>query len=342
MPQPIQHILVIRLSAMGDVAMTVPVLQQFLQQNHSVKITVVTDKFFTPLFAPLERTTVYGVDKKNTHKGFKGILKIYNDVKNTGIDAVADMHNVLRSKILRKLFLFKVKNISVIDKGRAEKKELTKKENKNLQQLKSGFERYAEVLRNLGFTIHLNNKLQVYSKRNIPTSLQSIVGKKIIIVAPFAQHEQKVYPLAKMRHLLDLLHENKNIQLLLLGGRNDKAVLDEWLQQLPDAINIAGTLSFDDELSLLSNADAVLSMDSANAHLASLFGVSVITVWGATHPYLGFYPWAQPVDNAAQIQLECRPCSVYGNKPCWRGDLACMHQLPEELILEKINKVLDI
>jgi ADP-heptose:LPS heptosyltransferase len=80
----------------------------------------------------------------------------------------------------------------------------------------------------------------------------------------------------------------------------------------------------------------MISMDSANMHLASLFGVPVISVWGATHPYTGFYGWAQPTGNAVQIDLYCRPCSVFGNKPCYRGDHACMEQLPPELILEKL------
>ena len=86
--------------------------------------------------------------------------------------------------------------------------------------------------------------------------------------------------------------------------------------------------------------DTLISMDSANMHLASLFGVPVISVWGATHPFAGFYGWAQPADNAVQIDLYCRPCSVFGNKPCYRGDHACMQQLPEEKIMEKVMNII--
>ena len=83
-----------------------------------------------------------------------------------------------------------------------------------------------------------------------------------------------------------------------------------------------------------------VSLDSANMHLASLFGVPVVSVWGATHPFAGFFGWAQPTDNAVQIDLYCRPCSVFGNKPCYRGDHACMQQLPEEKIIEKVITVI--
>ena len=71
-------------------------------------------------------------------------------------------------------------------------------------------------------------------------------------------------------------------------------------------------------------------------HLASLYGVPVVSVWGGTHPWLGFYGWGQDPANAVQVELECRPSSVFGNKPCPRGDLACMNLISPLVIYEKI------
>jgi len=85
----------------------------------------------------------------------------------------------------------------------------------------------------------------------------------------------------------------------------------------------------------------MISMDSANMHLASLFGVPVVSVWGATHPFAGFMGFGQSPDRAVQIDdLECRPCSVFGNKPCFRGDHACMEWITPERVLEKVGQVL--
>jgi ADP-heptose:LPS heptosyltransferase len=120
------------------------------------------------------------------------------------------------------------------------------------------------------------------------------------------------------------------------GGKNEVMILDEWEKEFPGIINLAGKFSFAEELAIISHMDKMISMDSANMHLASLFGVPVVSVWGATHPFAGFYGWAQPSDNAVQIDLYCRPCSVFGNKPCYRGDHACMEQLPKEKIIEKV------
>jgi ADP-heptose:LPS heptosyltransferase len=81
-------------------------------------------------------------------------------------------------------------------------------------------------------------------------------------------------------------------------------------------------------------------MDSANMHLASIYGVPVVSIWGATHPFAGFYGWMQDVNNIVQADLYCRPCSVFGNKPCYRGDHACMQMITTEMLMQKIEALL--
>ena len=90
-------------------------------------------------------------------------------------------------------------------------------------------------------------------------------------------------------------------------------------------------------LLLMSNLDVMVSMDSANMHLASLVGTTVVSVWGATHPYAGFMGWNQKEENAVQVTLPCRPCSIFGNKPCRRGDYACLRQIEPSDIIQKIE-----
>jgi ADP-heptose:LPS heptosyltransferase len=338
-----KHILVIRLSAMGDVAMTVPVLQQLLQQDPGVQLTVLTQKLFTPLFEPLDRTSVFTVETKGKHKGVKGLYRLYRELKKQyQFDAVADLHNVLRSTVIR--FLFKTAGVKTafIDKGRKEKKELTAKENKKLVQLKTSFQRYADVFNSLGLPLSLATTQQPFPKQALPPGTLALFDplKKNICIAPFARHEEKMYPLAKMKSVVRKLWENKQYQIFLLGGgQHEIDVLNDWEKEFPGASSLAGKFSLKEELAIISHMDTMVSMDSANMHLASLFGVPVMSVWGATHPFAGFYGWSQPGDNAVQIDLYCRPCSVFGNKPCYRGDHACMEQLPEEKIIEKLMAI---
>ncbi|MFT3679644.1 MAG: glycosyltransferase family 9 protein [Ferruginibacter sp.] len=337
-----KHILVIRFSAMGDVAMTVPVIKNALEQNPSLQITVVSNSFFKPLFTSLERCHFHPADLKGKHKGAAGIFKLYRELKaDDKFDAVADFHNVLRSKLLRSFFKLSSHKVAVIDKGRKEKKALTRKDKKILQPLVSSFERYADVLRKLAVKLELNKAEPVLKRQHLPALLNDIfsTGKKIIGVAPFAQHTEKMYPLEKMKNIVQQLTAQHTV--LLFGGKGREAeILQQWEQEIPSVINTSGRFSFAEELGIISNIHLMISMDSANMHLASLYKVPVVSIWGATHPYAGFYGWAQNDNNIVSVALSCRPCSVFGNKPCWRGDHACMHMITGEMVLEKINRLL--
>ncbi|HPH91874.1 MAG TPA: glycosyltransferase family 9 protein [Ferruginibacter sp.] len=335
------HILVIRFSAMGDVAMTVPVLKNALDQNPQLQITVVSSAFFAPLFAGLERCHFHPAHLKTIHKGATGMYKLFRElVKKNKFNAVADLHNVLRSTILKTFFTLAGYKTAAIDKGRGEKRLLTRKENKDFKQLTSTHERYAQVLRKTGLGLLLNPATPVYQKQQMPASIQPLFlqNKKMIGIAPFAQHKEKMYPLEKMKMVVKLLAVD-NQMIFFGGGAEETAVLKAWASEIPNTINAAGNFTFTEELAIISNLDVMISMDSANMHLASLYTIPVISIWGATHPYAGFYGWGQNENNIVSIDLSCRPCSVFGNKPCWRGDHACMMQIQENLIIDKINSL---
>ena len=97
----------------------------------------------------------------------------------------------------------------------------------------------------------------------------------------------------------------------------------------------------EDERGGLSRMDWVLSMVSAMMHLASITGVPVVSIWGATHPYAGFQGWGQEPSNFIQADMDCRPCSVYGNKPCLRGDYACLTRISPDTVAEKIESIIE-
>ena len=336
------HILVIRFSSMGDVAMTVPVLKNLLDQNPQLQITVVSNAFFQPLFDGLERCRFHPAFLKDQHKGLPGIYRLYKELKSTApFDAVADLHNVLRSKLLSAFFQLSGHKVATLDKGRNEKKQLTRKEDKECRQLTPMHERYAEVFRKLSLPMRLTNDKAIYEKQQLPETLSQLLmrGKKLIGIAPFAQYKEKMYPLEKMKAIVSQLAQ-ENYLILLLGARGEEArTLQEWENELPSVKNIAGKHSFKEELAIISNLDIMVSMDSANMHLASLFNVPVVSIWGATHHYAGFYGWRQDIKNIVEIELYCRPCSVFGDIPCYRGDHACMQRLGESMILKKIADI---
>ena len=127
MSKPIKNILVIRLSAMGDVAMIVPVLREFEKQFPKVKVTVLTRPFFAPFFRDLSNVSIFEADVKGKHKGLKGLLRLSSELhKKTKFDAVVDLHGLLRSRIVTGYFRAKGIQTVTFDKGRSEKKEVLK------------------------------------------------------------------------------------------------------------------------------------------------------------------------------------------------------------------------
>lgn len=335
-----KHILVIRLSAMGDVAMVVPVLRALEQQYPDIKVTLLTKGFFTPFFRDLKQTTVFNADLKGAHKGVYGLFKLAKQLeKNHRFYAVADLHNVLRSKIL-KTFL-KTKRFVSIDKGRKEKGLLTK--GKRFEQLKTTHQRYADVFEALGFPIDLS-KPQFPKKVVLNSKLQSLIGessKKRIGIAPFAAHAGKMYPLELMTQLIERLSNTYEI-VLFGGGTAEISKLNRMASQFDYVTNLAGELSLDEELDVISNLDLMLAMDSGNAHMAAMLGIKVVTIWGVTHPFAGFAPFNQPDDYALlpdRNQYPKIPTSVYGNK--YPEDYKTVAgTISIETVMEKINAIL--
>lgn len=335
MPKP-KHILIIRLSAMGDVAMTVPVLRAFTKQYPDIKLTVLTRGFFKPFFRGLENVSVFEADLKGNHKGFFGLLELSKELRVLGIDAVADLHNVLRSKIL-KIFLLDLKIIQ-LDKGRAEKKALVKGE--IFEQLKTTHQRYKDVFKKLGVPIK-DAEPNFPERSQLNAKTLEVVGEKTkswIGIAPFAAYKSKMYPLDLMEEVIKEL--SNNYKILLFGGKVDADDLSSLENE--NVCSIAGKLSLDEELDVISNLEVMLSMDSGNAHMAAMMGVKVLTLWGVTHPYAGFFPFHQDESFALladRAKFPKIPTSIYGNKfP--EGYEGCMEAISPKDIVEKVEFII--
>ena len=339
-----RHILVFRFSALGDVAMTAPVIRNLVSQYPDLHIYFVGQSHMQPLFTDIERVQFHPIDIKKW-KGLRRIYQLSRHIKkDISFDAIADLHDSLRTKLLRFFLkgLFKNLPLAVIDKGRSEKEELTRPVNKKLRHLKTTFQRYADVFARIGLPVELSIEKgiahPVKNKELLPFENK---GQKIIGVAPFARHAAKLYPLEKMKEVVRMLVQQEGVVILLFGSRSEAGLIEQWENEMQPIYSLAGKKGFADELNIISQLDVMISMDSANMHLASLFGVPVVSVWGGTHPYLGFYGWGQLMENAIQSDIPCRPSSVFGNKPCpVHGEKGCMEGITPEMIVGKVKSLL--
>lgn len=324
------RILVIRFSALGDVAMTIPVLLEVLEQNPDVQIDFLTRPFMAKLIPHHPRLQAIGADVDKEFKGFRGLRKLSSKLKAVSeYDAIADLHFVLRSRILTYFLQSSKVKVASLDKGREEKAKLIRKKNKVRLPLKHMTERYAEVFRTLGVQANLTHHLH-------PSSERSGIG-----FAPFAQHRGKAWPLESARKLLELL-QNDGRSILLFGAPNEEDLLAELSRNLTN-VSIHRGKGIASDIEAMKNLEMMISMDSANMHLASLAQIPVVSIWGATHPNAGFLGYGQSLEFAVQVstdQLSCRPCSVFGNKPCYRGDWACLNRISPEEVASLVKRLL--
>jgi len=316
-----KHILIIRLSAMGDVAMTVPVILSLRHLYPDLKISVLTKVFYADLFKGIPRINLITAEIQTKHKGLKGLYKLSQELKIYQFDAVADLHNVLRSKLLKIFLKLQGLKVKSIRKGRAEKRALTRTKNKNFNPLRHTVERYALVFERLGLKVDLSQP-QYLPKPDleieISNDLKFFKAEKKIGIAPFAAHIGKTYPADLMQEVIKKLAAKTDTHLYLFGGgKLEMSRLHNWALPYQNVYCVAGKYDFKTELDIIANLNLMLSMDSGNGHLASLYGVKVITLWGQTHPYAGFAPFQQTEDEqilADRNQYPFLPISIYGNK----------------------------
>ena len=342
-----QHLLLIRLSALGDVVMLLPVVRSMREQYPEVRLSVLSQPFARPFFEAIEGVNFIEADIRNRHHVFGGLWHLARKIeKENSFTAIADVHCVIRSWVL--LFFLRLLHLphwyrtASIRKGRKEKELLTREKGKILQPLKHSVKRYAEVLHRLAFRVQVPYELGGLASIELPDAVQPLFAKTRLRVgvAPFAKHKGKIYPLERTQELVKRL-VRQDIQVFLLGGRGDeKDLLERWATKPNIVVLPAYNLNLLEELSVMQRLDLMVAMDSANMHLASWAGTHVLSIWGATHRYAGFYGWGQSENLAVEREdLPCRPCSIYGNKPCMRGDYACLDISIDEIFKRILHEL---
>ena len=346
-----EHILVIRFSALGDVAMAVPVVWALATQYPDIRITVLSRGFARPLFADLAPNVNFmEADLKHEYHGVRGLNALYRRLVAKQFTKVADLHDVLRSEYLRMRFNVGRYRVEHIRKHRKQRRQLTNPKNRVRQPLPSSFNSYAEVFARLGYPIDISSFHSIFPKEGGNLNmLPAAVGPKKnfeqwIGIAPFAAHPGKVYPPALMEQVISqLIQKYPKARIFLFGrGKDENMYFKRWTELYPQCLFVGQHCeTMYQELILMSHLDVMLSMDSANMHLASLTGIPVVSIWGATHPMAGFLGYNQKEENIIQTDLDCRPCSIFGNKKCHRGDYACLQNIPLERIVDRITTLIN-
>lgn len=335
------NILVTRFSALGDVAMTISVLKSFADTYPNDHITLMSRPFIAPLLEGLPPNVHFRPVNLNDYKGINGLRRLSKTLIADGYDTLADMHDVLRTKVIRYFFRKARKPVAVIDKGRKERKLITQQKNKQLTPLTTSPQRYANVLAQLGFPITLKPH-HIYGDTPADISdIASVTGVKgndtWIGIAPFAAHEGKIYPLSMMREVIASFADTERLKIFLFGsGPKEK----EWCESIDQSnvVSMVGKTNLQKELRLMTHLNVMVTMDSANMHLSALAGTPTVSVWGATHPRAGFAGLQADGSRIVQLEMDCRPCSIYGNKKCLRGNYPCLNNIAPQQVADAIKQ----
>lgn len=332
-------LLVFRFSAMGDVAMVASVLRELVEHHPGLSVVMVSREFFKPLFAGIPRVVFHSCQFDETHRGLKGLYRLFAELKRYHPTAVADLHHNIRSRFLSLLFRLQGVAVRRLDKDRAAKNALTRPRHKIMRPLKPMPERYADVFAKLGFPTVLRYALWP-NRLPLPETAKRLfadIGATYVGISPFAQHQPKIYPMDQMEAVIAYLDGQGHSVLIFGGGTDEQQRAEAWQRTFTNVHSAIGHFSLAEELAVISNLDVMLSMDSAGMHLASLMGVRVLSIWGATHPYAGFLGYGQHMEDCIQVDHPARPSSVYGNKPCICDGKDAMELVTPAMVIARLK-----
>ena len=321
-------ILVIRLSSIGDIILTTPVLKAFKRKYPDSKIDFIVMEQFKDAISGLDYIdNIITFDKKKDD-GLKNIIKFAERLKENNYDFVFDLHSKFRSKIIArrlgvKRFTYKKRAWwkSLLVKLRVIKYQVDDTIIKN----------YFGAFKSFGLK-YIGEDLDFVAEYK--ESLSQYVG--LPVFAPRASKNTKEWTAEGFGKLAKLIFEKYGLKTILIGGGRDTSRCEE-INRLSgnNCIILAGKLSLKESGALLSRAKFLVTNDSGPFHIARGVKCKTFVIFGPTSP--GMFDFGKN-DTLIYAGVECSPCSLHGDKECPKKDFKCMKNITAENILEIIDK----
>ena len=313
--------------------MTIPVIRAFKRTFPDVELNILSKAFPLKLFSFEAGLNTIAFDSQK-HRGLFGLWQLSKSIVAEGVTDVADLHFSLRSRVLCLFLRWRGLNVSQRSKQRRLRRQWTKKGPKPKELLDTQVQAYLKTLAQLGFVVEEKALFDEMARNKVSSKSQK-VG-----IAPFAAHKHKTYPKSLTAELLKEL--SKKYQTVLFGAKGTESQqFDQWVSE-GIAHENAAMLSFEMQLQEMQSLGVMISMDSANGHIAANYGVPVITIWGATAPSCGFSVLAQPNENQFQPDSEkypFLPSSIFG-KSTFKGYETAMESIEPKAILKRVNQLM--
>ncbi|MVN22298.1 glycosyl transferase [Mucilaginibacter sp. HMF7410] len=319
-------ILVIRLSSMGDIIYTTPVVRCLKLQLVDAEIHFLTK----PAFKYIYEGNPY-VDKLLLLQ--KNLSDTIYQIKAEKYDYLIDLHNNLRTSLIK----FKTGIPASTFKKQPLQKWLYLKWKWKFISDKHLVDRYLETVAFLGIK-NDGQPINYYLKRQykLPDLLPASHLPNYVVFIIGATHFTKRMPNEKVAQICNDI----NFPVVLLGGDDVKINGDEIASFTGKKIyNACGTLTLDQSVFLLTQAHKIIGFDTGLTHIAEAFDKPVASVWGSTAPELvGVWPYQKKDAEVIGVDLYCRPCSKFGLEKCPLGHFKCMKDIPNQQLINFANK----
>jgi ADP-heptose:LPS heptosyltransferase len=313
-------ILILRLSSLGDIVLTFPLVCALREKYPTARIDFVVKKEYREVLAFCEGiSNVFEVD---TSAGRNGLDRLRDAFKKNNYTHVLDLHNNFRSRILRRGV---GESLSPINKRSLQRWLLVKLKLNLLKNAPDIIGRYFETARVLGI---------VDSGKGPSIAHSSTRNPKLVAIAPGARHWNKRWPKENFIEVARrLLEDGYNVELY--GSADERTLIEEISTTLAsDRVkNLAGELSIKESMERLSHASLAMTNDSGLMHISNALSIPTISIFGPTVREFGFMPRG---DHAIVVQnegLSCRPCTAIGRADCPKGHFRCMKEITPENIL---------
>ena len=327
----VKKILIIRLSSIGDIVLTTPLLRCVKQKYPEAELHLLTKKGFASLLEP----NPY-VDKIINYE--KNSDELLSFLKNEKYDFVADLHRNIRSRrIVRAL-----KTSSATFPKLNIRKWLLVNFKWNCMPDIHIVERYFQAVEPIGVK-NDNKEADFFISEKATKEAQLFIPENnspFVALAVGAAHFTKQIP-------EDLAHnfaKKTDFPILLLGSKNDFEKGEEIKKELKNVVNLCGKLSVHGSAAIIKQAAVVISADTGMMHIAAALKKPIISIWGNTVPAFGMYPYLpNNLEKSIIVEhknLTCRPCSKIGFQKCPKKHFKCMEELDATLITDAVSSFL--
>lgn len=326
--------LIIRFSAMGDVAMSLHAVKALRETYPDLRITIVTKPRFARFYETIDGAEVMTLEAPGN---LKSLCRLIRRLMSSDMDCVADIHNTIRGKIIRNILRLKGARVEKLDKQRHLRRRLRRMKGRDIIPLRHNVLRFCDVFARLGFPVPVPEVRKV--RLAMPDAFaneKALRPGRWAGFAPFASKDMKIYPRELSGRLTGLMSGKFDTVFIFTGPGAEKEFAMEMEKKYSNVISVFGRTDIWGEMAIMSNLEVLVTMDSSAMHMASVVGTRTVSVWGATHPAAGFYGYGETPDDFVQMNLPCRPCSIYGEGKCTAGEKKCLTGISPELIMSRL------